>query len=137
MTFFEPVYLWLDDERPAPSGWRWAKNFGNAKQLVHLSCQIPGRQFELRRLSFDHDLGGQVVEVMRQDGRLVRKEPSPLNGYHLAKDILEFVNLGMLPPFAWRVHSQNPVGVQNIKFVMAQVEVLWAQQEWPDWPDVV
>ncbi|GHG25905.1 MULTISPECIES: cyclic-phosphate processing receiver domain-containing protein [Amycolatopsis] len=43
--------LWVDDLRPAPPGWTWAKS--SAEAIAFL------RDGEFAALSLDHDLGGE------------------------------------------------------------------------------
>jgi len=47
--------LWVDDERPAPEGWLWAKNSHEAVGV--LSYEWPAGR--VTDLSLDHDLGGE------------------------------------------------------------------------------
>lgn len=44
------MMLWVDDLRPAPEGWTWAKTSYDA--LLILAYNVPDE------ISFDHDLGG-------------------------------------------------------------------------------
>lgn len=47
-----PVFLWLDDMRPAPGGWVWARTVDEAKHwLTHANVV---------KASLDHDLGACV-----------------------------------------------------------------------------
>lgn len=86
--------LWLDDIRPAPGGWHWVKN--SAEAIVFYSCYAP----YITEMSLDHDLGEDdtsikflnVLEVMDQQGTL--------------------------PMFSWGIHSQNPVGRENMQRIM-------------------
>lgn len=43
--------LWVDDLRPAPEGWIWAKNSNKAISALIAFSSID-------TISFDHDLGG-------------------------------------------------------------------------------
>jgi hypothetical protein len=59
------VRLWVDDERCAPPGWRWAHNSDLA-----ITALSPG---EVQEISLDHDLGGEdttrrVVTWMIENG---------------------------------------------------------------------
>ncbi len=42
--------LWVDDLRPAPAGWTWAKSSTEAIELLTTA--------EFAAISLDHDLGG-------------------------------------------------------------------------------
>lgn len=82
--------LWLDDLRPAPAGWTWAKTVAAAKTL--LATQV------CHEMSLDHDLGGN--------------QPS---GYDLVKWMAKENCWPICPP---AVHSMNVVGRQNIEAVI-------------------
>ncbi|BBX82200.1 cyclic-phosphate processing receiver domain-containing protein [Mycolicibacterium aubagnense] len=46
------MLLWVDDERPAPAGWVWART--SAEALAHLLGDVI-----VEAISLDHDLGGE------------------------------------------------------------------------------
>jgi hypothetical protein len=91
--------LFLDDERDPPDGvWTVARTFEEATAIV-LDRGLP------EYISFDHDLG------VNSDGTLAR------TGADFARWIGDFAletdnNLG---GFQWYVHSQNPIGRENIE----------------------
>lgn len=76
--------LWVDDERPAPDGWEWARDVQDA--IAYLE------NFNVTEISFDHDLGE------REDA------------YVLAK----WMCYNEKVPAKIIVHSRNPVGANNI-----------------------
>lgn len=47
--------LWVDDERPAPEGWTWAKTSEEAKRFLYFDRAF---EYKIEEISFDHDLGG-------------------------------------------------------------------------------
>lgn len=47
--------LWLDDLRPAPEGWTWAKTVVEAKLWIIWAFEFYSEGFE--ECSLDHDLG--------------------------------------------------------------------------------
>lgn len=58
--------LWIDDLRPAPEGWYWAKTSAEALLVI--------RTGRVKEVSFDHDLGGDdttrpVILWMSEFGR--------------------------------------------------------------------
>jgi hypothetical protein len=74
--------LWIDDLRPAPEGWVWAKNSIEALNYLYTK--------EVEEVSFDHDLGGEDTT-------------RPI--------VLVLCNYDLFPPIC-RVHSMNPIGRQ-------------------------
>ena len=50
------IRLWVDDERPAPDGWRWAKTSSEA--IGRLAGVYSDDPSPVTELSLDHDLGG-------------------------------------------------------------------------------
>lgn len=63
--------LWIDDKRPAPPGWEWAKTSNEAISL------LSGAPYT--EISFDHDLGGDdttrdvVMWLCHNDGHWPQK----------------------------------------------------------------
>lgn len=94
--------LWLDDERPMPSGFDVSAD--TADEAIEL---IKSGSFSL--VSLDHDLGGE----------------SSGTGYDVAKFIEEGAFNGTLPPMEVRVHSANPVGVSRIRACIRNAEKFW------------
>ena len=78
--------VYLDDMRAAPPGWLWAKNVREAQELL-VTDQVDS-------IDLDHDLG--------------EGEPT---GYDLVKWMHE---TGHWPKNVPMIHSQNPVGRQNM-----------------------
>ncbi len=72
--------LWIDDLRPAPEGWLWAKNSKDAITVLSRGM-VP-------EVSFDHDLGGDTTS---------------------REVVLWLCEHGNWPGIC-RVHSMNPVG---------------------------
>lgn len=92
--------LFIDDERDPPNdGYTWevVRTFEAASALVS-ERGLP------RYISFDHDLG------VNPDGSLAR------TGADFARWIGDYVldHQLRLDEFAWYVHSQNPIGAENI-----------------------
>ena len=84
--------LWVDDLRPAPEGWQWARSVNEAKELL-LDAENRGILLEL--LDLDHDAG----DYAGQGGDYIR-----------LLDWLE--ETGRRYPL--RIHSFNPVGRENM-----------------------
>ena len=84
--------LWVDDLRPAPEGWQWARSVNESKELL-LDAENRGILVEL--LDLDHDAG----DYAGQGGDYIR-----------LLDWLE--ETGRSYPL--RIHSFNPVGRENM-----------------------
>lgn len=88
--------LWIDDLRPAPDGYYWRETVNAAKSLIQM-CERKGVEIEL--LDLDHDAGPFADEG---------------GDYIKILDWLE--ETGRSYPI--RIHSQNPVGVQNMRAII-------------------
>lgn len=77
-----PVRLWVDDLRPAPEGWKWAKTSADAIEMLDDKYVV--------ELSLDHDLGGDDT----------------------TRPIVLWMCETRIWPDIIRVHSANPVGVE-------------------------
>lgn len=90
--------IWLDDERPAPSGWMWVKDPRQA------NCLIKTQGSEIEAIAFDHDLG------------------TAMTGYDVACQLEEEAAMGRInKDIHLSVHSANPVGKQRIKLVCQRI----------------
>jgi hypothetical protein len=89
--------IWLDDVRPAPEGYYWADTVNKAKNAI-IYFEEHGGFVEL--LDLDHDLG---YERSFDGGDGIR-----------LLDWLE--ETGRNYPI--RLHSMNPVGVQNMRAII-------------------
>jgi hypothetical protein len=89
--------LWIDDVRPAPEGYIWCKSVNQTKFLIELTTPDFNEKPEL--LDIDHDAGDFAY-----DG----------GDYIKLLDWLE--ETGRNYPI--RIHSANPVGVQNMRRII-------------------
>lgn len=89
--------LFIDDERfPANDGWTIARS---SQEAIAMIIEYGMPYF----ISFDHDLGGEDTAI-----RVIRWIiDSFLDG-----------NLEIHPDFDFYVHSQNPIGAENIRKLM-------------------
>ena len=85
--------LWIDDLREAPEGYTWCKSVNDAKILISLCVLFKSEDIEL--IDIDHDAGDYACEG---------------GDYIKLLDWLE--ETGRSYPI--RIHSQNPVGVENM-----------------------
>lgn len=111
--------IWLDDERDprdqyvqqhfgAKGNEVWVKTAQEAIQLLSTG--------KVASISLDHDLGPGAG-------------PGSGDGMVVAKWIEEQAFLGTLAPIQWSVHSQNPVGRQNILMAMQNANQYWKKHE--------
>lgn len=93
------IKLWLDDLRDPPtSTWNVVRNYHSFVNFIE-SNGIP----EL--ISFDHDLGEEKT------------------GYDCAKWLEEYIiRNNFKNKINYMIHSMNPVGAQNIIFIMKRLE---------------
>ena len=75
-------------------------------------------------VSFDHDLGEEHINYYFDNGGR-ENPPDPLKGlftektgYDCAKWLVEYCSENGLPMPEYLIHSANPVGSQNIRFIL-------------------
>lgn len=95
------IRLWLDDLRPAPSGWVWVKTVAAAQALL--------RRGGVVEVSLDHDLGDDGAGT----------------GYDLAVWIEEEALHARLPRLKWAVHSANPIGRERMEQALGNADIFW------------
>lgn len=93
--------LWIDDVRPAPEGYCWIKTVDGAKEtIIKLDNPINRKWWgEVEIIDIDHDAGDYA-----SDG----------GDYIKLLDWLEETNRN----YPIRIHSMNPVGVQNMRAII-------------------
>ncbi len=95
--------LWIDDVRPAPEGYVWCKSVDEAKAAIEDNERwyqpLGIKKFALELIDIDHDAGDCA-----SDG----------GDYIKLLDWLE--ETGRNYPI--RIHSANPVGVQNMRRII-------------------
>ena len=89
--------IWIDDVRPAPEGYVWCKSVNEAKRYLYMSNPYNTADVEL--VDIDHDAGDYAC-----DG----------GDYIKLLDWLE--ETGRNYPI--RIHSQNIVGIQNMRRII-------------------
>lgn len=88
--------LWIDDVRPAPTGYVWCKSVGQTKQVIR-DNELRYETIEL--LDIDHDAGDYAFD----GGDFIK-----------LLDWMELTNRS----FPIRIHSMNPVGVENMRRII-------------------
>lgn len=107
--------LFIDDERfPPDDGADW-HIVRSSKEAIDYVSENGFPDF----ISFDHDLGGQDTSMVF---------------LHAVSDsILEFDSM----PFAYYVHSQNPIGVANIHGLLNSLAKFQRNKCCKDWQNAV
>ena len=92
--------LWIDDLRPAPSGYIWVKSVNEAKTAI---WQYEHNMIDDNILiDLDHDAGDYASE----GGDYIK-----LLDWLEAKNIVD-------TGYSFHLHSMNPVGVQNMRAII-------------------
>jgi hypothetical protein len=92
--------LWIDDMRPAPDGYVWCKSVNEAiERIERRECWCKTNNHWIELIDIDHDAGDYA-----NDG----------GDYIKLLDWLE--ETGRNYPI--RIHSMNPVGVQNMRAII-------------------
>lgn len=96
--------LWIDDVRPSPTGYRWARSVYEAKTIIcnfELMLRTSGGKprYQIELIDIDHDAGDFAC-----DG----------GDYIKLLDWLE--ETGRNYPI--RIHSMNPVGRENMRAII-------------------
>lgn len=116
--------LWLDDLRPAPDGYIWIKSVRDAQRVIEM-CEYNAQWFSDRAYEMDRDgrfefadrMGkachDNIIELIDCDHDLGDYAAYGGEGVKLL-DWLE--ETGRDYPI--RIHSQNPVGVANMRRII-------------------
>lgn len=91
--------LWVDDVRPAPTGYLWAKSVNDAKDFIIMSEASMSGFATCEIIDIDHDAGDFV-----NDG----------GDYIKLLDWLEETGRN----YPVHIHSMNPVGVENMRRII-------------------
>ena len=92
------MYLWIDDVRPAPDGYIWAKSVNDAKANI-IAVEVYHKKDPVELISIDHDAG----------------DYAPFGGDYI--EILNWIEeTGRNYPI--HIHSANPVGVENMRRII-------------------
>lgn len=97
--------IWIDDMRPAPEGYVWCKSVQEAKDTVlmlELYATV-NESYKVELIDLDHDAGDYAY-----DG----------GDYIKLLDWLEETERN----YPIRIHSMNPVGVENMRRIIRRNE---------------
>lgn len=94
--------IWVDDVRPAPEGYEWCKSTLSAQlaiSAIEAGHKFHGMVETVELIDLDHDAG----EYASEGGDYIK--------------ILDWIEAtGRTYPI--RIHSMNPVGVQNMRAII-------------------
>lgn len=95
--------IWVDDVRPAPDGYVWCKSVNETIGAIDaINTMSDDFDTPITLIDLDHDAGDYAI-----DG----------GDYIKILDYLEEC-YGKDLPFALRLHSMNPVGIQNMRRII-------------------
>lgn len=114
--------LYLDDIRtPKTDGWDIVRSYDDFVKYIETNG-IPDV------ISFDHDLSKEHTKYYFDNGGH-ENPPDPLEttfeektGYDAAKWLCGYCWENGLPLPEWNIHSANPVGSENIRFVLSSFQ---------------
>ena len=91
--------LWVDDIRPAPDGYKWAKSVHEAR--IHI-CQMrrPDGTHAIEVIDIDHDAGDYAF----------------MGGDYIA--LLNWMEMKDINDIPIHLHTQNPVGRANMRAII-------------------
>ena len=102
--------LWIDDVRPAPEGYVWCSSVNEAIAIIK-GCD--GRKAYRDKMGLPHNKEVEEIDIIDCDHDLGDFAADGGDGVKLL-DWLE--KTGRNYPI--RIHSQNPVGVQNMRRII-------------------
>lgn len=124
--------LWLDDVRPAPDGWVWAKTVDEAVALLQTG--------KVEQASLDHDLGvinmqawrdAQAEGLLVHDVDLLDEDPLAPTGYDFCLWMAEY---NVWPTQSIKVHSANGIGAKRMCGVVDRYGPYNKRCRWaPEW----
>lgn len=100
--------LWIDDVRPAPEGYIWFKGVNETLRFL-----IENRK-DVELIDLDHDsgdcykYGGDYIRILDEIERLSKRQTSEGLAWRIC----------LKNDIAFRIHSANPVGVQNMRRII-------------------
>lgn len=94
------IKLWIDDVRPTPEGYTGFMTTNAALRFIYHNYM------DIEEISLDHDCGwnmnegGDYINILKEMQRLSRAR-----GFDFSH-------------IKFRLHSANPVGVQNMRYIL-------------------
>lgn len=112
--------IWLDDERSAPAGYEWIKSVNEAKRVI-LEAEAVVERVSRMEASIE-ELPNWCDYIARQSATITLIDMDHDAG-DFAKDGGDYVRLldwleETERSFPIRLHSMNPVGVENMRRII-------------------
>lgn len=107
--------LWVDDVRPAPEGYVWLKSVNDAKMHIESIEEVPCNKTRIYTVYFPYPLETdrtqiELIDIDHDAGEYVS------NGGDYIKLLDWLEETGRNYPI--RIHSMNPVGVENMRRII-------------------
>lgn len=112
--------IWLDDERSAPAGYEWIKSVNEAKRVI-LEAEAVVERVSRMEASIE-ELPNWCDYIARQNATITLIDMDHDAG-DFAKDGGDYIRLldwleETERSFPIRIHSMNPVGVENMRRII-------------------
>lgn len=112
--------LWIDDCRPAPDGYIWAKSVSNARMIIEESERSV--KYHTHQIS-PHRLNGNLKHILKIQQYTIELIDIDHDAGEFAKYGGDYIKLldwleatGRNYPI--RIHSMNPIGVENMRRII-------------------
>ena len=112
--------IWVDDIKPAPEGYI---ECGSVEEFICIYCNLEDYPEDniIEELSLDHDagdyikFGGDYIEILN----FLEEEYYQQKDYYRETNDKYFLeNATMIKNIKFHLHSQNPVGVANMRRII-------------------
>lgn len=112
--------IWIDDERPAPSGYDWAKSVNEAKAMILEAEEVVDR---VNRMEASIEELPDWCDYMARQSATITLIDIDHDAGDFAKDGGDYIRLldwleETERSYPIRIHSMNPVGVENMRRII-------------------
>lgn len=106
--------LWVDAVRPAPDGYVWCKSTDEAKQIIE---ELEGQQQYLQHMALNKLYRYKLFDYHKLIQMSKRRDIEFIDiGDNF--DLLVWFQMTCRSYYPIRIHSTNPVGVQNMRRII-------------------
>ena len=112
--------IWIDDERPAPSGYDWAKSVNEAKAMILEAEEVVAR---VNRMEASIEEVPDWCDNMARQSATITLIDMDHDAGDFANDGGDYIRLldwleETERSYPIRIHSMNPVGVENMRRII-------------------